>query len=238
MKTMPRNKNGTNLDAGELSQAVWLDIEMRKNDSKPAITGFLVDGTFKIIVHDERLAIGANYSNLEIRNGEFLFEELIRRCKDEKRMLISYTKADYEFIANAYPRLKAGLDEVYQKTKFTSWFRNQRPELFEEMQGKLRNRWANSRSRNRPLPKQNGEYRVGLKDMLKLEAVDYPDRTSVGIGGSANAIRKVRVRHAKTGEDLEKMTKGEKRAWTKMLTYLQHDVRGLEHLARWVNSST
>ena len=153
-------------------------------------------------------------------------------------MLISYTKADYEFIANAYPRLKAGLDEVYQKTKFTSWFRNQRPELFEEMQGKLRNRWANSRSRNRPLPKQNGEYRVGLKDMLKLEAVDYPDRTSVGIGGSANAIRKVRVRHAKTGEDLEKMTKGEKRAWTKMLTYLQHDVRGLEHLARWVNSST
>lgn len=233
---MPRNKNGTNLDAGELSKAVWFDIEMRKNDSEPAITGFLVDGMFKIIVHDERLTIGANYSNLEMRNGEIFYHELIRRCKEENRLLISYTKADYEFIVNAYPHLKAGLDEVYQKTKFTSWFRNQRPELFEEMQRQLRNRWANSRIRNRPLPRQNGEYRVGLKEMLKLDAVDYPNRTSVGIGGSANAIKKVRDRHGRTGEDLDKMTTGEKKAWTKMLTYLKHDVRGLEHLARWVNS--
>ena len=55
-------------------------------------TGFLVDGTFKIIVHDERLTIGANYSNLEIRNGEVFFEELILRCKDEKRKLLATPK--------------------------------------------------------------------------------------------------------------------------------------------------
>ena len=63
-------------------------------------------------------------------------------------MLISYTKADYEFIANAYPRLKAGLDEVLSKNKIHIWFRNQRPELLEEMQRKLRNRWQQQDSKS------------------------------------------------------------------------------------------
>jgi hypothetical protein len=236
LETVPRDKNGTNLAESDVSRAVWFDIEKRVNDPEPAITGVLVDGMFKIIVNDDKLASGASYSNLDLQNGETFFKGLIRKCKQENRLLISYTKADYEYIINAYPHLKTGLDEVYQKTKFTSWFRNQRPELFEEMQRKLANRAGNRRARNRPRQRQNGEYRVGLNDMLKLEAVSYPDRSSVGIGGSANAIRKVRERYEKTGEDLEKITTGEKKAWSKMLSYLEHDVRGLEHLTRWINS--
>ena len=113
----------------------------------------------------------------------------------------TYAERDYEYIINAYPHLKTDLDEVYQKTKFTSWFRNQRPELFEEMQHKLANRARNRRARNRPRQRQNGEYRIGLNDMLKLEAVSYPGRSYVGIGGSANAIRKVRERYEKTGKN-------------------------------------
>ena len=116
------------------------------------------------------------------------------------------------------------------------WIENRAIELFEEMQRKLANRAGNRRARNRPRQRQNGEYRIGLNDMLKLETVSYPGRSSVGIGGSANAIRKVRERYEKTGEDLEKITTGEKKAWSKMLSYLEHDVRGLEHLTRWINS--
>jgi hypothetical protein len=111
LETVPRDKNGTNLAESDVSRAVWFDIEKRVNDPEPAITGVLVDGMFKIIVNDDKLAIGASYSNLDLQNGETFFKGLIRKCKQENRLLISYTKADYEYIINAYPHLKTGLDE-------------------------------------------------------------------------------------------------------------------------------
>lgn len=233
---MAVNKNGTNLAKEHIERAVWFDIEKREKDDQPAVTGILIEGIFRIVVHDEQLAIAAEYSGLEVENGASFYQNLIRKCREENRLLISYTKADHKYIADAYPHLEMELNEVYQKTKFTSWFRQHRPVLFAEMQRKQGSRARNRRARNPPQKKQSGEYRIGLKEMLKLNDIDYPERGKVGIGGSADAIRKIRERHAKTGTDIERLTKGEKRAWSRMLTYLQHDVLGLEHLTRWVNS--
>jgi len=224
------------LGKGDIERAVWFDIEKRKNDDEPAVTGILAEGIFRIVVHDEQLAIAAEYSGLEVQNGASFYHNIIKKCREENRLLISYTKADHKYIIDAYPHLEMELNEVYQKTKFTSWFRQHRPELFGEMQRKQLTRAGNRRARNLPQKKKSGEYQIGLKDMLKLNDVGYPERKKVGIGGSAETIGKIRKRHAKTGADLECLTKGEKRAWSRMLTYLQHDVRGLEHLTRWVSS--
>ena len=73
--------------------------------------------------------------------------------------------------------------------------------------------------------------------MLKLEAVGYPDREKVGIGGSGETIGKIRKRFEKSGNNVEALTTGEKRAWSRMRTYLKHDVIGLRHLTYWVNES-
>ena len=233
---MARNKNGTNLNHEELKDAVWFDIEKREKDVEPALTGMMVDDEFSITVHDERLSIGAEYSNLHLKNGKPFFEALIEKCRNEGRMLISYTKADYEFITSAYPDLKDDLDQIYQKTRFTSWFRQNKPRLFELMQKKKASKTRKKRVRNRPMRKKSGEFQIGLKDMLQLDEVDYPNRSKVGIGGSANAIKKIRTRYNKTGDNENSITAGEKKAWTKMLTYLKHDVLGLAHLTKWVNS--
>ena len=37
--------------------------------------------------------------------------------------------------------------------------------------------------------------------------------------------------------DVEKVTAREKKSWSKMLTYLKHDVYGLCHLNNWVNQN-
>lgn len=233
---MARNINGTNLKSHEIERAIWFDIEKQMADKQPSVTGLLVDGEFSITVHDSRLQLGAKYSNLSYQPAYDFYDELIQRCQLEKRLLISYTKADFDFVLESNPGLSTRMKEVYQKAKFTSFFKYKHPELYNEMQNALSRRYKNRRNRYMVMKKQNGEFVIGLKDMLKLDAVGYPDLKKVGIGGSATAISKIRRRFEKTGYDLDALTTGEKKAWSKMLNYLKHDVYGLQHLTKWVNS--
>ena len=236
MNSLTRNKNGTNLSSDEMERAVWFDIE-KQIDGELGLTGYLVDDQFTIVVHDQKLKIGADYSDLVFQSASEFYRNLVQRCQSENRLLISYTNADLEFITESNPELEDAVKAVHQKTKFTSFFRHQHPELFAEMQERLKIRKRSKKHRFMTKQKKNGEFVVGLKDMLKLEAVGYPERQKIGIGGSAKAIRMVGERFEKSGHDVETLTKGEKKAWSKMLTYLRHDVYGLRHLTKWVNRS-
>ena len=229
--------SGYNLSEEVLENAIWFDIEKQKGDVEPAVTGMLVDGLFSIIVHDEKLTCGADYSELKLISGEKFYSNLLKRCLDENRKLISYTSADFGFVSKAYPHLKEDLEEVFIRASFTSWFRRKKQKLFAEMQANSKKNYTRSRNKFGKGPKKSGEFKVGLKDMLKIEAVGYPDASKIGIGGSAKAIKKMRDRYDKTGADVEKVTSGEKKAWSKMLTYLMHDVYGLCHLTKWVNEN-
>ena len=232
---MPRNRNGTNLTQVEMKRAVWFDIEKREGDVEPAVSGILIENDIEIVVHDSRLKLGAEYSNLITEEASIFYEQLIQKSIDENRLMISYSLADYNYVVNAYPHLKEKLDTVYQKALFTSFFRNQRPDLFASVQSSLKQ--AKQKKKKRIKDKKNGEFRVGLKDFLKLDEVGYPGRKKAGIGGSASAIDLMRKRLEKSGFDLDALTKGEKKKWTKMQTYLKHDLWGLEHLTKWVNST-
>jgi hypothetical protein len=236
MSSLARNKNGTNLSPEEMERAVWFDIE-KQIDGEIGLTGYLVDDHFTIVVHDQKLKIGAEYSDLVFQPAREFYRSLVQRCQTEDRLLISYTNADLEFVTESNPELEDAVKAVHQKTKFTSFFRHQHPELFAEMQRRLKIRKRSKKHRFTIKQKKNGEFVVGLKDILKLEAVGYPEREKVGIGGSAKAIGNVRKRFDKSGHDLGALTKGEKKAWSKMLTYLRHDVYGLRHLTEWVNNS-
>ena len=229
--------SGHNLSNEVLENAIWFDIEKQKDDAEPAITGILVDGDFSIIIHDKKLVCGAEYSKLKSVSGEEFYSKLLKRCQDENRNLIGYTSADFGFVSDAYPHLKEDLEEVFIRASFTSWFRRKRPKLFAEMQANAKKNYTRSKNKFGKGPKKSGEFKVGLKDMLKIGAVEYLDASKIGIGGSAKAIKKMRDRFEKTGADLEKVTKGEKKAWSKMLTYLRHDVYGLSHLTKWVNEN-
>jgi len=62
--------SGHNLSKEVIKNAIWFDIEKQKGDVEPAVTGMLVDGLFSIIVHDEKLTCGADYSELKLISGE------------------------------------------------------------------------------------------------------------------------------------------------------------------------
>ena len=236
VRFLARNKNGTNLSSEEMERAVWFDIEKQIN-GEIGLTGYLVDDQFAIVVHDPMLRIGADYSNLMFQPGGEFYRSLVQRCQSEDRLLISYTNADLEFVTESNPELEDAVKAVHQKSKFTSFFRHQHPELFAEMQRRLKVRKRTKKHRFTTKQKKSGEFEAGLKDMLKLEAVGYPEREKVGIGGSARAIRMVRERFDKSGHDVDALARGEKKAWSKMLTYLRHDVYGLRYLTKWVNRS-
>ena len=229
--------SGYNLEKAILERAVWFDIEKREADLDPAVTGILVDGEFSITVHDKKLAVAANYSKLKVIEGRTFFRDLIDRCNDENRKLISYTSADFGFITAAFPELEESLQQVYIKASFSSWFKRKKAKLYDELQANAKKKFGRSKNKFNKGPKKSGEFQIGLKDMLKLPAVGYPDGVKTGVGGSAKAIKKIRYRFEKTGADVEKITTGEKKAWSKMLTYLKHDVVGLCHLTKWVNDN-
>ena len=77
---------------------------------------------------------------------------------------------------------------------------------------------------------------MGLNLLLQLPEVVYPGADEVGRGSPANALRDVRDHFARKGPHIDSLTSTVKGKWTRMLTYLEHDVRGMAHLVEFMNN--
>ena len=215
----------TTLSNEEVERAIWLDIEMRKADEIPAISGWMIDNEYQVAVHDELLIAAAKDKGIRFIDPVVHFEELLGLAEDEGRLIVSYTTHEYNKIQPLSAKLGEGLGRKYVSANYSKWFERNMPELFEKAQGNQKRKSRKKRS----FKKKSG-YTLGLKDFLKLDEIGYPQRKKAAIGGAAKSIGEVRDKAIKGS----KLSKSEKTRWTRLWTYLEHDVRGLAHLTEFV----
>ena len=199
---------------------------MAKKDEIPALSGWMIEGDYQVAIHDKLLLPAAINKGIQLIEPIDHFENLVKTSALEDRMIVAYSSHEYDVISPLSELLERDFRERYVLANFSRWFNINMPELYEKAQDYQKKKKQNKRN----MKKKSGDFRLGLKDFLKLEEVGYPDRKKVGIGGSAKSIRQVRERSL---EGLE-LTKGIKTGWTRMLTYLEHDVKGLAHLVEFV----
>ena len=78
--------------------------------------------------------------------------------------------------------------------------------------------------------KKNGGIRMGLNLLLQIPEVAYPDADDAGRGSPANALKDVRDHFAHKSPHIDSLTSTVNGKWRRMLTYLEHDVREMDHL--------
>jgi hypothetical protein len=220
-----RLRLATSLSKEEVERAIWLDVEMRKADEIPAISGWMIENEYQVAVHDELLIAAAKEKGIRFIDPVVHFEELLGLAEDEGRVIVSYTSHEYNKIQPLSAKLVEGLGRKYVSASYSKWFERNIPELFEKAQEKQKRKSRKKRS----FKKKSG-YTLGLKDFLKLDEIGYPQRKKAGVGGAAKSIGEVREKAIKGS----KLSKSEKTRWTNLWTYLEHDVRGLAHLTEFV----
>jgi hypothetical protein len=229
----------SNLSLEGLDAGIYFDVEMREADALPALVGVMIDGEFEIIVLEELLHPAAEYSSLRVREPLSLFENLLLQAERDDCHLIAYSQHEFDLLASMYsngsPKHKHLLDILnrrYFNANIRKWFRKNLRESYDLLESKEKAKGKSSK-----FAKNNGGIRMGLKLLLQLPEVAYPDVKSAGIGYPATALREVRDHLQRKGPSVDSLTPGARRKWSKLLTYNRHDVVGMEHLLRFAVES-
>ena len=220
------------------SKSIFFDVEMRKDDQYPALVGVLVDEVFTITCLEEGLRPAAEHAGLEVVNPHEFFTALLLKAEDEDRALVAYTLHEFEILEKMFDEnsgenkhLLDILNRRYVNANARKWFRKHYRESYDMIEARERAKGRRSRYR-----RQNGNIRMGLNLLLQIPEVAYPGANEAGRGSPANALRDVRDHFARKGPHIGSLTSTVKGKWTRMLTYLEHDVRGMAHLVEFMNN--
>ena len=208
------------LNSDMLQDAIILDFEGLKGD-EPSLLGFFVDGEFKQICFDNTLKIAAIEKEIELRELNETLNLLIDKCIDEKRIMIGYSRREYDVFCEKLPERIKDINRVYLNALATKWFRRKYPLQMKILKKKKSTiKWKPNRS-------------IGLKDFLDMELVCYNYPTSMKGVSPAKAIRLMQEQ-LKIKKNYTVVSRGVKRKWTMMLRYNKLDVLGLRYLLQWI----
>ena len=220
------------------SKSIFFDVEMRKDDQYPALVGVLVDEVFTITCLEEGLRPAAEHAGLEVVNPHEFFTALLLKAEDEDRALVAYTLHEFEILEKMFDEnsgenkhLLDILNRRYVNANARKWFRKHYRESYDMIEARERAKGRRSRYR-----RQNRNIRMGFNLLLQIPEVAYPIANEAGRGSPANALRDVRDHFARKGPHIDSLTSTVKGKWTRMLTYLEHDVRGMAHLVEFMNN--
>jgi hypothetical protein len=222
----------------KIYRPIYFDVEMRTEDEYPALVGVLVDEEFTITCLEEGLRPAAEHAGLEVVNPHEFFTALLLKAEEENRALVAYTLHEFEILEKMFDEnsgenkdLLDILNRRYVNANARKWFRKHYRESYDMIEARERAKGRRSKYR-----KKNGGIRMGLNLLLQIPEVAYPGADEAGRGSPANALRDVRDHLARKGPHIDSLTSTVKGKWTRMLTYLEHDVRGMAHLVEFMNN--
>ena len=203
-----------------LKNAVVIDFEGLMDDN-PSLAGVLYDGNFSQVCFNPKLEKAAIAKNIEYANLGSYLEELLDECVEDDRLIIGYSRREYDVFCEILPDRVEEINSVYLNAIATKWFKK-RYSLTMSTLAKKKKKSKNFRDRN-----------IGLKDILDLDFVTYKLEPWAKGVKPAKAIRRMINALEKKG-DYKSVTSRTKGAWTKMLRYNQVDVKGLHYLLNWI----
>ena len=200
---------------------IWLDVEKRKADTKPALTSVHWGDALTTYVHDPILAESAKAKKLEFQPWAQLAAEIVRTAMATNSLIAGYSISEQELLMSVCPEDAAWIKANYLNANAAKWFRNNRPELHAEACRRA-GEWGNP----------------GLKDFLVQSAVGYHyKKYLLGVKPGAILDQVRTLLDTRNGVYCE-LTKSAKRNWTNLIEYNRQDVLGMIHLVDFVRSES
>jgi hypothetical protein len=197
---------------------IWLDVEMRKYDSEPALTSVHWPADdLKTYVHNPILEASAKAWKLEFQPWAQLADEIICTAMATNSLIAGYSLFERDLLMAACPEKGGWVEENYGNANVAKWFKRNRPELYAEA-------CRLAGERNRP----------GLKDFLIQPAVGYPFKKYLRDVQPGPILGRLRELLAKRDGKHRKLTKQAKGDWRHLIEYNQEDVLGMIHLVEYV----
>ena len=203
-----------------LEYAVIIDFEGLM-DEDPSMAGILYDGYFTQVCFNPKLEKAAIAKNLQFTSLHSYLDELLTECIDDHRLIIGYSQREYEVLCDVLPDRIEEINSVYLNAIATKWFKNRYPLALKVL------------AKTKKKEKYHRDRRIGLKDILDFDFVDYEVEPWAKGVKPAKAIRRM-INALEKNKDYKSVTGGTKSAWTKMLRYNQVDVEGLHYLLTWI----
>ncbi|MDP6844124.1 MAG: hypothetical protein QF722_01075 [Candidatus Thalassarchaeaceae archaeon] len=204
----------------EFERAIWLDFEGGRNHP-PTFAGYLIGDNYDIdIVDSEFFCLSESPHELGCRELDQFREWLVEKALVEDRVIIGYSEHEFNIITED-DYYKEPMEELYRNANLLtkSYFKRNRRTTFRRLNDVARNEGR----------------RVSLKDYLKLDYVgyEYPDdlgdfRPSSAIGNLVSQCRR-RGRYSMISEQ-------SKERLDTLVTYNEHDCRGMKHLIEYIFS--
>ncbi|CAN1556847.1 hypothetical protein MCEMAEM6B_02473 [Mycobacteriaceae bacterium] len=196
---------------------IWLDVEKRKADTKPALTSVQWGDALTTYVHDPILAESAMAKELEFQPWVQLAAEIVRTAKATNSLIAGYSISEQVLLMSACPEDAAWIKDNYLNANAAKWFRNNRPELHAEACRRA-GEWGNP----------------GLKDFLVQPTIGYHYKKYLLGVKPGTILDQLRTLLDKRDGVHRELTKSAKRNWKHLIEYNRHDVLGMIHLVDFV----
>ena len=203
-----------------LEYAVIIDFEGLM-DEDPSMAGILCDGYFSQVCFNPKLEKAAIAKDLQFTSLHSYLDELLTECIEDHRLIIGYSQREYDVLCDVLPDRIEEINSVYLNAIATKWFKNRYPLALKAL------------AKTKKKEKYHRDRRIGLKDILDFDFVDYEVEPWAKGVKPAKAIRRM-INALEKNKDYKSVTGGTKSAWTKMLRYNQVDVEGLHYLLTWI----
>ncbi|MFP6769473.1 MAG: hypothetical protein VB859_14960 [Planctomycetaceae bacterium] len=215
-KPAPRKQ----LADGRLDRAIFLDFESFKNGD-PLLAGVRIDGHFKQVVLDQRLALAAFDKNLEVVEPTEWALSLVERAIEDDRLVVGFSKTELEGLAELGAELPAHR-YVNARKIAKPWRRKFRPVEHKQV-ARNRRKFAKSKSSRQ-------QSRLHSKEGNRL--IDYTVLVGI-VPPHMYAHRRVTKRLRSVLQQLDRhgdysrLTRTAKANWTNVLEHNRFDVEGL-----------
>jgi len=227
----PYYKHCQMLDTNITERGIFIDVEMRMNDpiDAPRMIGVLVEGRYTAYACDDIFRTSVAYQNEHKPEQSWgfspaadLFSDIMHQAESTDRKIVAYSEHEKNIIKAIFPDQHDRIDNLYFNANMSRWFRRNHRADFQNLRDQ-----------------RQGQYntRVGLKDFLDLEYIDYEVPRFFRGFSPATAIKNLEEQLQRHG-DHKSITGRRKSDFTNLYTYNEHDCRGMQALLRYRLSCT
>ena len=213
------------IDEKLVERGIYLDFEQALKEEVPQIAGVMVEREYTCNVVDPRLERVAKNRNANRKSERWCYCDakelvirLMEKAEDESRRIIGYSTAELETIAKLVSDKKR-ISSLYYNANMAPWFRKRRKTTYKRLVRNKKNeeRWNK---------------KVGLKDILELEFIDY-DYPGDLKGYSPSKALSDMMKFLEERKDYKLVPRGAKTRFTKLHRYNFHDCAGMKCLLEY-----
>lgn len=211
-----------------ITKGIYLDFEKPIKEETPQIAGVLIDDEYTCYVIDPRLKEAAENRRIDRAtegerwrycDAEELSLSLLDTAEKEGRHIIGYSEAELKTMTRLVGQ-EERISELYYNANMGKWFRKRRKTTYNRMLREIKKnpKWGRSR--------------VGLKDILALDFVDYNYPKDLKNYSPASAIREV-LKFLGERHHYASVPESHRKKFTKLHRYNMHDCKGMKHLLEY-----